>query len=91
MPSHVSNQMEKLSDYFPCDRGVKQGENLSPILVAIYLNDFEYYVIRKYGGLKYLTDEIRENNIDDDVEIFKHLYVLLYADDTIIMAESASK
>ena len=29
------------SDYFSCYTGVRQGENLSPLLFALYLNDLE--------------------------------------------------
>ena len=28
----------KISDFFWCDMGVRQGENESPVLFAIYLN-----------------------------------------------------
>ena len=31
---------DKISDFFSCDMGVRQGENLSPVLFSIYLNDF---------------------------------------------------
>ena len=80
-----------MSNYFSCNVGVRQGENLSPILFAVYLNDFEYYVSRKYEGLKSLSDDLRDNWHDDDTELYLRLYVLLYADDTVVMAESQSE
>ena len=81
-------QGQALSDFFSCEVGVQQGENLSPLLFAIYLNDFEYSVSRNYKGLDMLTGEIHNNLCDDDVEVFLKMYVLLYADDTIVMAET---
>jgi hypothetical protein len=35
------------SDYFPCDNGVRQGENLYPFLFATFLNDLEEFFFRK--------------------------------------------
>jgi hypothetical protein len=32
------------SDYFPCDNGIRQGENLSLFLFAIFLNDLEDFL-----------------------------------------------
>ena len=81
-------QGQALSNFFSCEVGVRQGENLSPLLFAIYLNDFEHSVSRKYKGLDMLTGEIHNNLCDDDVEVFLKMYVLLYADDTIVMAET---
>ena len=78
----------KLSEYFNCNVGVRQGENLSPLLFAIFLNDFEYSISRKYNGLKELSKDINYLLSDDDVEHFLTMYVLLYADDTIVLAES---
>jgi hypothetical protein len=32
------------SDYFPCDNGIRQGENLSPFLLAVFFNDLEDFL-----------------------------------------------
>ena len=42
----------------------------------------------KYGGLSYLANEIRTMLNDEDVEYFVKIYSILYACDTILLAES---
>ena len=78
----------KLSDFFKCNAGVRQGENLSPLLFAIYLNDFEKFLKKHYFGLTHISLAVKRELSDDDIELYVKLFVLLYADDTIVLAES---
>ena len=73
------------SDYFPCEKGVRQGENLSSFLFALFLNDLEDFLARESAiGLQTISDEI-----DHKLNIFLKIFAILYADDTILMAESS--
>ena len=81
----------EFSDTFSCNIGVRQGENLSPLLFSLYLNDFENFIRSKFNGLNLLSDDIKRFLSDDDTEIFLRLYTLLYADDTVVFAESPNE
>ena len=42
----------KTSDFFNCNVGVRQGENLSPFLFSLFINDLEDFLIaRDVNGL----------------------------------------
>ena len=76
------------SKYFECNVGVRQGENL-PLLFAIFLNDLEMSFVKDgIPGLKFVNNNVKKYLSDDDIETWLRLYVLLYADDTIIFAEN---
>ena len=72
-----------LSDPFPCQVGVRQGENLSPLLFAIYLNDFNAFLNESYNGLARVTE-----SISNELQIYLKIFCLLYADDTLVLAET---
>ena len=72
------------SDFFGSFSGVRQGENLSPILFSLFINDLESFLKEK--GCKPLDIPIgREGQM---LSMYLELFVLLYADDTILFSET---
>ena len=78
----------ELSNVFKSEIGVRQGDNLSPLLFSIYLSDLESFLSSKYGGLTYISELTK--NYDDLYECIK-MYIILYADDTVLLAESPTE
>ena len=72
----------ELSNFFMCEKGIRQGENLSPLLFSIFLNDVEQFLYDKNCNGVNISYEM------DDVVIFLKLLILLYADDTVLMTEN---
>ena len=70
------------SDYFMSYRGVRQGENLSPLLFSLYNNDLENILVHTNLNPVTVTDEITGT--------YLKIFLLLYADDTIIIANDES-
>ena len=80
----------KCNDFFPCEMGVRQGDNLSPLLFNIFLSDLKSYLVNKYNGLSNIHDKATDI-MDDNLVSYLKIYVLLYADDTLSLAESPEK
>ena len=74
----------KLSPLFECKMGVRQGENLSPILFALFLNDLESFM--NNSALQGIS--LTEHNSQNDTIVYLKLLLLLYADDTVIFADT---
>ena len=54
---------------------------------SLFLNDFEKTLSTKYNGLTEINTLSRVLSTDD-LAFFINMYVLLYADDTLVLAES---
>ena len=63
-----------LSNHFSSNSGLLQGEIMSPILYSLYVNDFEMSFIK--DGCQSI-----------DIQLI-NLFLLMYADDTVLIAES---
>ena len=80
------------SNFFSSLAGVRQGEILSPLLFAFYINDLECFLKNKeIMPLQHLsaTSKIAAEYMGLDDDYIMELLALYYADDTILMAESS--
>ena len=75
------------SNFFNTHIGVRQGENLSPILFSLFLNDMKAYLENETFYLNTLGQESVNCEIENHDVLLK-LFLLLYADDTVIFSES---
>lgn len=61
------------------------------LLFSIFLNDLTDFMSHAYNGLKDVYNMSHLLFDNDDIEVYFKLYLLLYADDTVIFAESAAE
>ena len=64
----------------------RQGENVSSFLFTIFLNDLSTFIKPACVGLS-LYEGIA-SNIDDRLSTVLQLHILLYADDSVLLAET---
>ena len=70
-----------MSEFFNCQIGLREGENVSPILFSFYLNDLRDHLSLANTGIVIDYD-------DNDTVKFLRMFLLLYADDTVLFANS---
>ena len=63
---------------FSSNIGVRQGENLSPVLFSLFLNDLTELISHAYDGLNAVSDMSKILLSNDEIEVYFKLYILLY-------------
>ena len=72
------------SEFFNCEIGVEQGENLYPFLFLLYLSDLEFLCGKNnVNSLESISEKCLEQ-LGFNIKIS----IILYADDTVIMSEA---
>ena len=74
------------SEYFRCNVGVRQGDNLLPLLFALFLNDFLQFISTSYTRLN-ISDACYPSLADEHIVLLK-VFALLYDDDTVALSEN---
>ena len=68
------------SDFFQLQYRDRQGENLSPFLFVVFINDLETFLdIHETSSLQTI-----DNLFDEYLNILMKTFLLLYADDTLL-------
>ena len=77
-----------LSQFFCVSNvGLRQWENLSPVLFSLFLNDLKGFLTRYNVQSLKLPFAFAQDVCLQDIDNFLYLFLLLYADDTIVLAE----
>ena len=78
---HDDNAIVHTSRLFDCEKGLREGEHLSPILFSMYVNDLNNYLISKQ-----CNDVSVAYRDDKYVLCYVILPILMYADDSVLFA-----
>ena len=89
MYSHnVSGQLIfNSSEIFNCMNGLREGENLSPILFSIYVNDLKNF-LEQCDCEGVFAKCLVNDSIDEDIMNYIKILILMYADDTVLFANT---
>ena len=64
-----------MSSEFPCQKGVRQGCPLSPLLFSLYISDLEHILLSQSSGRVRIGEQ--------------EITVIMFADDLVLLADSS--
>ena len=82
----MANGMQ--SEFFESHVGLRLGENLSPLLFALFLNDMETFFTEQIWNTLKFIDKLYTDSHDEVTGMLNLFVLIMYADDTVIMAEN---
>ena len=65
-----------ISGHFPSNIGVRQGDNLSPLLFALFINDFKHSIANTYLGLN-IADSCYPTLNDNCILLIKKFCIII--------------
>ena len=74
------------SEFFDSHVGLRQGEHLAPLLLALFLSTETFFPAQKWNTIRVIDKLYNDSN--GGINGILNLFVLLYADDTVIIAEN---
>ena len=77
-----------MSKNFDCSEGLRQGENLSPLLFSLYLNDVKKDIARSSTGVGVIQSLCKQTQCVSSLLGNERIHLLLHADNCIILSES---
>jgi hypothetical protein len=78
----------QLSEFFYSNVGVRQCRNLSTVLFSSFFNYLVEFISHAYDGLTNICNATHIFLDTEELSVYLTLYLLLYADETVILAES---
>ena len=86
--SHVLDKIIKFQIILIATLGSGMGRIYHLFFFSLFLNDLEEFMSHGFDGLPDITEAKHLPCDNGDVEVYFKLYILLNADDTVILAES---
>jgi hypothetical protein len=81
----MSTNLVNRSVFFNSEAGVKQEGNMFPFLISLFLNDLEtFFLENNISDLEQISKKCQ-----DTIACYLRIFIILYADDTVILPESA--